>query len=315
MTVDRRTLTSDDLDDVTALLAASDMHVLGHTDFTAGEVEADLLRTDSEAYGWYAGGTLVGYGWVARADDTWRVQLDAYVLPTHDPRLGLEMLTFLEERGVALVVAAGHDEVVFDIGVYRQDERTRGWMAERGFHTPTSFVRMRIDFDGPLEPAEPRAGIDLRRSDGSEQDLRLAHRLVEDTFVEHYGHVEATYEKWHERFTERGPGWAEVWLAEVDGEPAGVLVGTPQFEEDENAGYVRTLGTLASVRGRGVGKALLRAYFDAAQQAGRVAVLLHVDVSNVTGALRVYESVGMRPVLTIDAWTKRREGILVTVRS
>ncbi|MBA2769229.1 MAG: GNAT family N-acetyltransferase [Sporichthyaceae bacterium] len=305
-TLRRRTLTTDDLDDVTGLLTASDMDVLGHTDFTAGEIEADLRRADSEAYGWYSGGTLVGYGWLTRVADTARIDLDAYVLPVHDSRLGVDMLAFLEERGLTLAAAAGHDEAVFDIGVYRQDEKTRGWMAERGFHSPTSFVRMRIDVDGPLDPAEPRSGITVRRSDGSESDLRLAHRLVEDSFVEHYGHVETTYERWHERFTERGPDWAEVWLAEVEGEPAGVLVGTPQFEEDENAGYVRTLGTLRSVRGRGVGKALLRAYFHAAQRAGRVAVLLHVDVSNVTGALGVYESVGMRPVLTIDAWTKRR---------
>ena len=33
-------------------------------------------------------------------------------------------------------------------------------------------------------------------------------------------------------------------------------------------------------------------------------MLLHVDVANVTGALRVYESVGMRAVLEIDAWAK-----------
>ena len=33
-------------------------------------------------------------------------------------------------------------------------------------------------------------------------------------------------------------------------------------------------------------------------------MILHVDVANVTGALRLYESVGMRPVLEIDAWAK-----------
>ena len=33
-------------------------------------------------------------------------------------------------------------------------------------------------------------------------------------------------------------------------------------------------------------------------------MLLHVDVANVTSALRLYESVGMRPVLEIDAWAK-----------
>ena len=46
-------------------------------------------------------------------------------------------------------------------------------------------------------------------------------------------------------------------------------------------------------------------YFDECQRAGRVAVLLHVDVANVTGALRLYESVGMRTVLEIDAWANR----------
>lgn len=55
----------------------------------------------------------------------------------------------------------------------------------------------------------------------------------------------------------------------------------------------------------GVATALLRTYFSACQQAGRAAVMLHVDVANVTGALRLYESVGMAPVLEIDAFALR----------
>ena len=49
---------------------------------------------------------------------------------------------------------------------------------------------------------------------------------------------------------------------------------------------------------------MLRDYFARARREGRTAVLLHVDVANVTGALRLYESVGMRAVLEIDAWAK-----------
>jgi ribosomal protein S18 acetylase RimI-like enzyme len=104
--------------------------------------------------------------------------------------------------------------------------------------------------------------------------------------------------------TERGDDYAQVYLAELDGEPVGLLVGTRQFEPDEDAGYVRTLGVRPAGRGRGVGTALLRDYFARSHRDGRRAVLLHVDVANVTGALRVYESVGMRPVLEIDAWAK-----------
>ena len=83
------------------------------------------------------------------------------------------------------------------------------------------------------------------------------------------------------------------------------IVGTEHFVEDDNAGYVRSLGVLPAGRGRGVAKQLLHTYFAASQAAGRDAVLLHVDVANVTNALVLYESVGMRSVLQIDAWAKR----------
>ena len=145
----------------------------------------------------------------------------------------------------------------------------------------------------------------MRRSDGSDDDLLAAYRVEAGSFVEHYGHVPVDYDTWLEKITARGDDFAVLWLAEVDGEPAGLLVGTTRYLQEHNAGYVRTLGTLPAARGRGAGKSLLRAYFASEQRAGRAAVLLHVDVANVTGALAIYESVGMRAVETIDAWAKR----------
>ncbi|MGH8892722.1 MAG: GNAT family N-acetyltransferase [Actinomycetes bacterium] len=159
--------------------------------------------------------------------------------------------------------------------------------------------------DAPLDLSDPDPAIRLRRSDKSEEDLRVAHRIEDTSLREHYGHVATSFETWRERLTGRGAGFAEIWLAELDGEAVGLLVGTRQFQEDDNAGYVRTLGTMPAARGKGVAKALLRTYFDVSRREGRSAVLLHVDVANVTGALGLYESVGMRPVLEIDAWTKR----------
>lgn len=300
----RRLLVDGDLAAVCELLTLCDTAVIGRTDFTEDEIAADLRSTTLESYGWYAGELLVGYGWVERVDTSAKVELDAYVRPGHDPVLGFEIVDFLESRGLALVAEAGHEAAVFDIGLYRQDEQSQAWFRARGFETPTSFVRMRVELDGPVE-SPTVSGLVVRRGDATEADLRTAHQIGEDAFGDHYHHVPVSYEAWHRRLTEQGDDFAEVWLAELDAEPVGVLVGTRQFAEDDNAGYVRTLGTLPAARGRGVGKALLRVYFDVAQRAGRAAVLLHVDVGNVTGALGVYESVGMRPVLTIDAWTKR----------
>ncbi len=300
-----RRLGADDLDAVCDLLTASDLAVLGQIDFTPGDIESDLTSDTLEAYGVDHDGRLVGYAWVGRVGDSSKVEIDVYVHPDHpDQGLGPALLTFLEARAKDLAEAGGHDHALLDLGVYRQDERTRGWLSASGFETGTTFVRMRIDLDGPVEPSAGTPRLAVRPAE-TDEDLRTAHDVAERSFTEHYGHVPTTYDQWHKRLTERGLDFARVWLAEDDGTAIGVLVGNRQFEPDENAGYVRTLGTLPDARGRGAGKALLRHYFAVCQAEGRTAVYLHVDVANVTDALRLYESVGMREFLTIDAWLKR----------
>ena len=299
-------MTLDDAPAIAELLRASDIATLGHSDYTLTELEGDLKRDDLEHTGWYADdGTLVGYGWVGRVADSEKVEIDAYVHPDHDAALGAEVVAVLEERGRQLAAEAGHDSALFDTGAYRQDERTRGWLRDRGFSVETTFTRMRIDLTGPVEPRSLPTGVVVRRSDAGEDDLRTAHEVDEASFIDHYGHHPLTFEQFREKFEANGPGWASLWLGYVDDQPAGVLIGTRQFEEEDDAGYVRRLGVTPAARGRGLAKALLLAYFAASQEEGRTAVLLHVDQGNVTPALGLYESVGMRAVLQIDAWAKR----------
>jgi Acetyltransferase (GNAT) family. len=302
----RRPVDVDDLPAVVELLTACDVAVLGRTDFTVVEVEGDLRDERKEHQGWYDdAGTLVAYGWVTRAGDSPKVELDAYVHPSLDVATGVELVAALETRGRALAGGASHDHAVFDANAYRQDERTCQWLRQRGFEVGTSFTRMRIDLDGPVELGEPTPSVTVRRSTASDEDLRLAHELEEEAFAEHYGHVWRSFDRFRERFFELGDSWCSLWLADLDGTTVGLLVGNQQFVEDDNAGYVRCLGVIHAGRGHGVAKALLRNYFSASQGEGRVAVLLHVDVANVTNALGVYSSVGMRPILEIDAWAKR----------
>jgi ribosomal protein S18 acetylase RimI-like enzyme len=302
----RRTLTVDDLPAVVDIVDACDFAVLGRSDYTPSELEVDLRDERIESIGWYdEAGALAAYGWVRRVAASEQVDLDVYVHPDRDRAIGLRVLEVLEQRGRELAAEAGHDHVVFDVGVYREDERSRWWFAERGFEIGTTFTRMRVDFDGPVDVPPLAPALTIRETDLSEEQLRIAHLLDEEAFTEHYMHVAVDFETFRKRFTEHGDGWASLWLAELDGTPVGLLVGTKQFLEDEDAGYVRTLGVVPAGRGRGVAKALLRAYFAQQQEQGRSGVLLHVDVANVTNALALYESVGMRPILVIDAWTKR----------
>ena len=296
----------DDLSDLLAFLTICDTAVVGHADITEEEVDADLRNPVVESYGWRdEAGRLVGHGYAERIGDSDKVVIDVYVLPTHpDQDLGLEVLRFLEERGRAVVAAGGKDSVYFDMGTYRQDLKTQEWLRSAGYESETSFERMRVDFDGPVDQPET-PGVTVRRSDQTEEDLRAAHRIDEVSFGQHYGQVPVDLELYRYRLTEHGDDFSQLWLAEIDGEPVGLLIGNKRFEREQDAGYVSSLATLPAARGKGVGKALLRAYFAAERQAGRVAVLLHVDAANVTGALAIYESVGMRPVESILAWAKR----------
>lgn len=297
-----RPLVLADLDDVCDLLAASDRAVLGFADFTPEEVAGDLRRDDLESYGWYDdAGALVGYGWVEPTPGSNQVELDVYVHPDHDGALGHAVLATLEDRGRSLVAEAGHGEPWLGAGAYHADTRTQKWLADAGYTVRTTFTRMRIDLGAA--PVDSTTDVVVREV-SDDAAMRTAHEIQEESFVGHYGHVRSTYEKWLQRLAEKGDGWHRVFLAELAGQPLGVMVTSRQFEPDENADYISTLGVLAAGRGRGVAKAMLRHCFAAAQQAGRTAVLLHVDVANVTGALRLYESVGMRVVLEIDAWAK-----------
>ena len=69
-------------------------------------------------------------------------------------------------------------------------------------------------------------------------------------------------------------------------------------------GYVGVLGVLKPFRGRGLAQLLLRRAFVHYRDLGRRATLLSVDASNATGAVALYERVGMTPVLVMEAYER-----------
>jgi mycothiol synthase len=302
----------DQVDEVGALVDACDIEVVGSPDYTRIELEADLRSATATHLGWYDVAGLLAYGWFEPAENSNKVGLDLYVRPGADGALGEAALAQLEDRGRASAAVSGHAEVHFDTGAYRQDERTGARLRARGFEVATTFARMRLDLapggSSAAADAETDPGLQIREvavAAADDADLRQVHRIWEESFTDHYGHVPESFDRWRRRLSEQAPDWSRIWLASLDGEPVAELVGTRQFEADEDAGYVRTLGVLPAARGRGVAKALLRNYFAVSAAAGRRAVLLHVDVANTTNALRLYESVGMRQFRMIDAWAKR----------
>src|SRR3954453_2892528 len=173
----------------------------------------------------------------------------------------------------------------------------RRWLQAHGAVEIRRFWRMLIDFDdAPPSVPEPAEGVTLRAPRDDEDDLRLIFQITDTSFAEHFGHTdERTYEKWIKAWRAR-PGFDLTlwWVAELQGQPVAVLLGqTLSVEGGGTNGHVGTLGTLKEARGKGIGTLLLRTSFAEFHRRGLRRVTLGVDSENGTGAVRLYESVGM----------------------
>ncbi len=85
-------------------------------------------------------------------------------------------------------------------------------------------------------------------------------------------------------------------LVVAGGEPVGGDICKREAFGEPGLGWINMLGVRRAWRKRGVGKALLQHSFSLLQSIGMRQVGLDVDSENITGALRLYESVGLRTV-------------------
>ncbi|MDU0290941.1 GNAT family N-acetyltransferase [Saccharothrix longispora] len=292
----------DDAETVLALVRAYTTAVAGFADCTLADVRDELGRPGRrpERDAWLvfdAAGAPVGYG-TADARDGGEVDVDVV---SADPAVVDWLFARALDRAREVGREAGHAEVRVDQGVHRDDEALRTTVTALGFAPATTFRRMRVDHDGDVPPPAPVAGLVLRQA--LDEDVRRAvHAVWNASFAGQFGFTPKSYEAWHEKLEGKSTSdWAEVWLAELDGAPAGFLECTDQFR-DEGSGYVGHLGVVPAARGRGVAGHLLRHAFHRHAAAGLGGTLLHVDSNNPTPALDLYESAGMRTVLVIDVW-------------
>jgi GNAT superfamily N-acetyltransferase len=129
---------------------------------------------------------------------------------------------------------------------------------------------------------------------------------LESAFADHWGHVPMPFDEWVKR-TERHDFDAGLWFMALD---AGTVVATATNGVlPEDIGWVSGLGVVRSHRRRGLARAILLHSFGEYWRRGMRAVALGVDADSLTGATRLYESVGMRVEEQFDQVRKvLREG-------
>jgi len=202
--------------------------------------------------------------------------------------------------------ARGLDVQQIDTGAYADDDRQHRWLAASGFERVRTWWQMSRPVTGEDESLVPAPelwsdrGVTFGLVDPDDQDdLRAVHDVLEAAFTDHFNSKPETFDEFLHRLREDpGHRWDHWWLATLDHEPVGALVGTAAG----TGSYVAYIGVVGAARGRGVAKGLLRTVVADAAARGRDAVGLEVDADSSTGAERLYLSMGWRTAYVTESW-------------
>jgi ribosomal protein S18 acetylase RimI-like enzyme len=176
-------------------------------------------------------------------------------------------------------------------------------------------VRWGYEMTRPLNDAAPIPDFPLPEGFKIRPATPAHYRAVWDADIEafrdHNGFSEpdeARYEAWlNDPMFFQPALWKVAWHVETN-EIAGMVQN--YINHDENArlnrkrGYTENISTRRQYRKRGLARALIAESLRMHQALGMTEAALGVDATNPTGALRVYEDCGFKPVKTETVYRK-----------
>ena len=291
--------------------------VLGESDANEAEIRDDLTGShfDLAADTFIAvapDGRATGYG-QGQDERNGTGWMDVYL----DPDLERSRYDTVADAAVAACVARiletasarGVSNIKLTANLYETELPMRAAYERAGLEIETVYWRMILKFDqlGELERPVIPDGYEIRSVNPDDDAvMALGHEVLHDTFSEHHGFddtqtsLEDYAKNWRATESYDPSAW---WFAYKQGELVGMLMGDNRRVE-QGDGYVRSIGVRKSERGQGIARALLLTAFGHWRDAGRDGVQLGVDTGNVTGATRLYESVGMTSLHSAIALAK-----------
>jgi mycothiol synthase len=276
-----RPFVNDDAPALAALICAEEEGFYGRPgQVTAADVLM-FLQYATEAWVWEDSGRMVAsasYGVHGEAAEVRGVVADK------GRGLGTEIL----DRGEAFARDAGAKKIL--TGTLEPDSAGRSLFESRGYREVRRFYKMAIEL--AEEPSEPTLPAGLVVDELREGEYEAFYETLNEAFAEHWEWHPKPYEEWIER--RRGQhrdAHGPIWFVVRDGnEIVAVIRNDPDVA---GGGYVGAIGVRPAWRGKGLGKALLQRTFAEFWRRGTTRVTLDVDSENATGAVTLYERVGM----------------------
>jgi mycothiol synthase len=206
-----------------------------------------------------------------------------------------EILDWAEERARG----KGHRLIS---GAWSSNEDVLQALHRRGYELVRHSHRMAIDLADPTPEPEWPDGVEVRSFEPG--DGHAFYEAQQETFADAWEPVEETFETWSHWLLETPSFDPELWFLACEGkETAGFAICNRRSGDPETAS-VRLLGVRRPWRRRGLGRALLLHAFGAFRRRGFRRAGLGVDAESLTGAHKLYESVGMHVERRFDIYER-----------
>jgi mycothiol synthase len=208
---------------------------------------------------------------------------------------------WLDVRGTNEVAYDPLLAAIVERGATKEKEHIRGWASEgdtrlhdayerAGFRPFRHSFRMEVDLAGVLpEPSWPDGHV-VRGFRGGEE--RRVYRAQMDSFADTWGFHEYPFETWA-HWSMGALFQPEHWFVVESADDLAAIALCRVPETEPELGWVDILGVVPAYRRRGLASALLQHVFRHFAALGLRQVALSVDAENPTGAVRLYERVGM----------------------
>jgi mycothiol synthase len=181
----------------------------------------------------------------------------------------------------------------------------RGTYDAAGWRPIRYSFQMRIELDGEEVP-EPVWPDGLEPRNVREAEEERVYEAHMDSFADHWDFRRQSFDEWSRYTTDSHRFDPSLWWLVDDGdELAAISLNAWHFSGDPQFGWIHVLGVRPRWRRRGLATALLRHSFRDFEQRGATRVGLGVDGENTTGAVLLYEQVGMHQVRRNDTYEKK----------
>lgn len=249
-------------------------------------------------------GEVIGYNrvwWEKQEDGTLLYNVVGFLHPDWRRKgIGAAMLQHAEARmrQIAASQPASGQEF-FQVWANGSEHGLRALLENQGYRPARYFCEMTRDINEPLPEAPMPPGLEVRPV--TEAHYRPIFEAANEAFRDHWGFVERTFE-------EEFPNWIEdpdfnpaLWKVAWDGDQIAGMVQNfinagENAEYNRKRGYTEGISTRRPWRKLGLARSLLVQSIAMFKEMGMSETALGVDAENLSGALKLYQSVGYKEV-------------------